>query len=546
MAMTMFETHDVLNQTPPFGDVNLITANRPLLDALKASGVDTEAEGLVAFGEAWGSAERLDIGRLANENPPKLRTHDSRGYRIDAIEFHPAYHLLLRASMEDGLHASTLEEPDTGRAHVARAARLYTAAGVESGHICPITMTHASVAALAASPGRLAEWLPRIRSRDYDSRFIPFWEKTAVTLGMGMTEKQGGTDVRANTTRAAPKSGDEYVLTGHKWFMSAPMCDAFLVLAQATGGLTCFLVPRFRPDGSLNALRLQRLKDKLGNRSNASSEVEFLDAFAWRIGEEGRGVRTIIGMVQLTRLDCAVASAGLVRMGLALAVHHARHRSVFQRRLLDQPAMRMVLADLALESEAMTALALRTAHSFDLQQADDHEAAYARLITPAAKFGICKAAPRLLYEAMECLGGNGYVEESALPRLYREAPVNAIWEGSGNVIALDILRAENREPEVAASVLERLMADVAGLPGASDAARDIVLALQSSDPEAKARFVTERLFALAATAALVRAAPPPIAESYALTRLATPSRMIGANDLGEAVNALLERSFVAI
>ena len=274
---------------------------------------------------------------------------------------------------------------------------------------------------------------------------------------MGMTEKQGGTDVRANTTRAEPRAGDEYALTGHKWFMSAPMCDAFLVLAQAPGGLTCFLVPRFRPEGTLNALRLQRLKDKLGNRSNASSEVEFEDAFAWRIGEEGRGVRTIIEMVQLTRLDCAVASAGLIRMGLALAAHHARHRSAFQKKLIDQPAMRMVLADLALESEAMTALSLQAARSFDLQQADAQEAAYARLVTPAAKFGICKAAPRLIYEAMECLGGNGYVEESALPRLYREAPVNAIWEGSGNVIALDILRAETREPEVATSVLERLM-----------------------------------------------------------------------------------------
>jgi putative acyl-CoA dehydrogenase len=547
MAMHSFDTHDVLNQTPPFGDVNLIATNRPLLDAVKVSGVDAaEAEGLVTFGEAWGSAERFDIGRLANENPPKLRTHDARGYRIDAVEFHPAYHVLLRASMEDGLHAAAWDEPRTGHAHVARAARLYTAAGVESGHICPITMTHASVAALAVSPSRLAEWLPRIRSRDYDSRFIPFWEKTAVTLGMGMTEKQGGTDVRANTTHAAAKAGDEYALTGHKWFMSAPMCDAFLVLAQAPGGLTCFLVPRFRPDGSLNAVRLQRLKDKLGNRSNASSEVEFQEAFAWRIGEEGRGVRTIIGMVQLTRLDCAVASAGLVRMGLALAMHHARHRSVLQKKLIDQPAMRMVLADLALESEAMTALALRAAHSFDVERSDDHEAAYARLVTPAAKFGICKAAPRLLYEAMECLGGNGYVEESALPRLYREAPVNAIWEGSGNVIALDILRAENREPEVAASVLERLMADVAELPGASDAARDIVLALQSSDAEAKARFVAERLFILAATAALARSAPPQITEAYALTRLAAPSRMIGANDLGPAVIPLLERAFVAI
>jgi putative acyl-CoA dehydrogenase len=540
------DTHEVFNQTPPFGEVNLVATNQPLLDVLKAGGVDPEAEGLIAFGAAWGSVERLDIGRLANENPPKLRTHDARGYRIDAVEFHPAYHVLMRASMEDGLHASTWDEPRSGHAHLARAARLYTAAGVESGHVCPITMTHASVAALAAAPNRLVEWLPKIRSREYDSRFLPFWEKTAVTLGMGMTEKQGGTDVRANTTRATPRVGDEYALNGHKWFMSAPMCDAFLVLAQAPGGLTCFLVPRFRPEGTLNALRLQRLKDKLGNRSNASSEVEFEDAFAWRIGEEGRGVRTIIEMVQLTRLDCAVASAGLIRMGLALAVHHARHRSAFQKKLIDQPAMRMVLADLALESEAMTALSLQAARSFDLQQTDAQEAAYARLVTPAAKFGICKAAPRLIYEAMECLGGNGYVEESALPRLYREAPVNAIWEGSGNVIALDILRAETREPEVATSVLERLMEDVRDLPGASDAARDIVLALHSPDAEARARFIAERLFVLAAAAALLRSAPPGIAEAYALTRLAAPSRMIGANDLGAAVNPLLERAVVAI
>ncbi len=544
------DTHEVFNQTPPFGNVNLIAADRALLDALKANGADPEADGLAAFGEAWGTAERLDLGRLANENPPTLHTHDPRGYRIDAVEFHPAYHALMRASMADGLHASTWDASEQGRlasrGHVARAARLHTVSGVESGHVCPMTMTHAAVAALAAAPERLKDWLPRIRSRDYDSRFVPFWEKSSVTLGMGMTEKQGGTDVRANTTRAVSAGGDEYALTGHKWFMSAPMCDAFLVLAQAPGGLTCFLVPRFRPDGTLNALRLQRLKDKLGNRSNASSEVEFDNAFAWRIGEEGRGVRTIINMVQLTRLDCAVASAGLVRMGLSLALHHARHRSVFQKKLIDQPAMRMVLADLALESEAMTALSLRLAKSFDLGQADEHEAAFARLMTPAAKFGICKAAPRLLYEAMESLGGNGYVEESPLPRLYREAPVNAIWEGSGNVIALDILRAENREPEAAASVLERLMADAGELPGASEAARDIVLALQSPDAEARARFVAERMFVLAATAALARSAPPQITEAYALTRLASPARMIGANDPGAAVKPLLDRGLATI
>jgi putative acyl-CoA dehydrogenase len=544
------DTHQVINQTPPFGDVNLITADRPLLDALTANGVENPQERLAAFGQAWGSAERLDLGRLANENAPRLRTHDSRGHRIDAVEFHPAYHAVMRASMADGLHASTWDRADParpiGRGHVERAARLYAVAGVESGHVCPMTMTHAAVAALAGAPSRLADWLPKIRSRDYDPRFIPFWEKSSVTLGMGMTEKQGGTDVRANTTRATPGTGDEYALTGHKWFMSAPMCDAFLVLAQAPGGLTCVLVPRFRPDGSLNALRLQRLKDKLGNRSNASSEVEFDEAFGWRIGEEGRGVRTIINMVQLTRLDCAVASAGLVRMGLSLAHHHARHRTVFQKKLIDQPAMRTVLADLALENEAMTALSLRLAASFDRATEDEDEAAFARFVTPAAKFGICKAAPNLLYEAMECLGGNGYVEESPLPRLYREAPVNAIWEGSGNVIALDLLRAESREPAAAAAVLDRLMAEVAGLPGASDAARDIVLALQSSNPEAGARLIASCLFALAATAALVRSAPREIAETYALTRLAAPARMVGANDLGAAVKPLLERVFMPI
>jgi putative acyl-CoA dehydrogenase len=544
------DTHAVFNQTPIFADVNLVAGDRSLLDALKAGAVDPDQEGLTAFGQAWGSGERLEYARLANENPPRLRTHDSRGYRIDAVEFHPAYHALMRASMADGLHSSTWDDEAAnnpgGRGHAARAARLYAVSQVESGHVCPMTMTHASVAALAAAPNRLDVWLPKIRSRDYDPRFIPFWDKTSVTLGMGMTEKQGGTDVRANTTQAKPVSGDEYELTGHKWFMSAPMCDAFLVLAQATGGLTCFLVPRFRPDGSVNTLRLQRLKDKLGNRSNASSEVEFGRAFAWRVGEEGRGVRTIINMVQLTRLDCAVSSAGLVRMGLALAFHHAQHRSAFQRKLVDQPAMRMVLADLALESEAMTALALRLAASFDHAGADEREAALARLVTPAAKFGICKAAPRLVYEAMECLGGNGYVEESPLPRLYREAPVNAIWEGSGNVIALDILRAESREPEAAALVLDSLMADVEGLPGANDAARDIVLALQSGEPEGKACFIADRLYALAATAALRRSAPSEIAEAYALTRLASPARTIGANDLGNAVKPLLDRVFVPI
>jgi putative acyl-CoA dehydrogenase len=318
------------------------------------------------------------------------------------------------------------------------------AAQVETGHLCPITMTRAAVAALAAEPPLIAKLMPKIMSRRYDSSFRPWWEKTGITLGMGMTEKQGGTDVRANRTRAE-SVGQGYAISGDKWFMSAPMCDAFLVLAQAAGGLTCVLMPRFRPDGSVNALHFQRLKDKLGNRSNASSEVEFADAFAWRVGEEGRGVRTIINMVQLTRLDCAIASAGLMRMALAQAIHHARYRTVFQKHLADQPMMRTVLADMALEVEAATALVMRLARSFDLAASDPREAMRARLLTPAVKYWVCKSAPGFIYEAMECLGGNGYVEESLLPRLYREAPVNAIWEGSGNVMCLDVLRALARD-----------------------------------------------------------------------------------------------------
>ena len=542
------DTHAVLNQTPPLIDFNLVTSCPPLRDALKANGSDPDSEALAALGKDWGEAGRFELARLANENPPKLRTHDPRGFRADVVEFHPAYHALMQASIADGLHASTWDDADTdateGEGHVARAARFFTVAQVESGHLCPVTMTHASVAALAASPQRLTEWLPRIRSRTYDPRFIPFWEKDGVTLGMGMTERQGGTDVRANTTAAERIGADEYRITGHKWFMSAPMCDAFLVLAQAPGGLTCFLMPRFRPDGRVNALRFQRLKDKLGNRSNASSEVEFAGAFAWRIGEEGRGVRTIIAMVQLTRLDCALASAVIVRMALALAVHHARHRSVFQRKLIDQPAMRAVLADIALEVEAMTALCMRLAASFDRAASDESEAGFSRIITPAAKFLVCKAAPGLVYECMECLGGNGYVEESPLPRLYREVPVNAIWEGSGNVMALDILRAAGREPEDAAGVLETLADDADGLAGASEAARDILLALHAPEAESRARFAAERLATLAAAAALSRSAPPEIAEAYARTRLLSPRRTLGAHDLSDSTNALLDRALM--
>ncbi|MFH1556950.1 MAG: acyl-CoA dehydrogenase family protein [Pseudomonadota bacterium] len=522
----------VFNQPPPFADVNLIAADTPLREAAGLA-----AGELLPFGAEWGSQARLALGRHANENPPRLRTHDPQGRRLDLVEFHPAYHALMGHSHAAGLAHSTW----AGGSHVARAARLFVIAQVEAGHVCPLTMTHAAPAALAAAPTLLAEWLPRITAGPYDSRFVPFWEKSSVTLGMGMTEKQGGTDVRANITRAEVIGGDDYEITGHKWFFSAPMSDAFLVLAQANGGLTCFLVPRFRPDGAVNALHLQRLKDKLGNRSNASSEVEFARAFAWRVGEEGRGVPTIIEMVQLTRLDCAVSSAGLMRMALALAVHHARHRTVFGKRLIDQPAMTAVLADLALESEAATALAFRLALSFDRAKDDPLEVARARLLTPAVKFSVCKAAPGFIYEAMEALGGNAYVEESPLPRLYREAPVNAIWEGSGNVMALDLLRAAARDATATRAVISALAQEAREVPGALEAARDIADSLTGEHLESRARSIAERLAALAAAAALAAHAPGALAHAFGTTRLMHPRALFGANPIAEPAR-LLDRA----
>ncbi len=460
------------NQPPPYVDVDLFASDRPLRDAVNANGGEAETEALGAFGRRWGTAEMADLARQANENPPKLKSFDARGFRRDTVEFHPAYHRFMSESVSAGLHASTWTgdaEPAPPPAQVTRAARFYMAAQVETGHLCPLTMTRAAVGALRVEPAVASKLIPKIVSREYDARFRPWWEKTGITLGMGMTERQGGTDVRTNTSRAE-SAGAGYSITGSKWFMSAPMCDAFLVLAQAPGGLTCFLMPRFRPDGGVNGLHFQRLKDKLGNRSNASSEVEFADAFAWRVGEEGRGVRTIINMVQLTRLDCAIASAGIMRMALAQALHHARHRTVFQKHLADQPMMQTVLADMAIEVEAAAALVLRLCRSFDHAERDAREAARARLLTPAVKYWVCKSAPAFIYEAMECLGGNGYVEESVLPRLYREAPVNAIWEGSGNVMCLDVLRSLAHDGEGARAVLEDLARDTAGLPGAREAA----------------------------------------------------------------------------
>jgi len=533
---------ELANQSPPYEDVDLFASDRPLQDAVACNGGGAEAEALAAFGRRCGSAASFELGRQANVHPPQLEVLDPQGFRRDTVEFHPAYHDLMAESVGEGLCASTWTaeaRPAPPPAQVLRAARFYMAAQVETGHLCPLTMTRAAVAALTAEPTLAAMVAPKILTRRYDRRFVPWWEKEGITLGMGMTERQGGTDVRTNTSRAMP-AGEGHLITGHKWFMSAPMCDFFLVLAQAPGGLTCFLMPRFRPDGSVNALHFQRLKDKLGNRSNASSEVEFAEAFAWRVGEEGRGVRTIIQMVQLTRLDCAIASAGLMRMALAQALHHTRHRIVFQKRLVDHPMMAGVLADMALEAEAAVALVMRLCRSFDLTSSDPREAARARLLTPAVKFWICKRAPAFVYEAMECLGGNGYVEESLLPRLYREAPVNAIWEGSGNVMGLDVLRAATHDGAQAA--LDALAEDAAGLPGVREARALIGQALAAG--EAQARLAVERLALLAAAGALRASAPASVAELFARTRLNGPSGvMLGTSDIKPAeIDALLARA----
>ncbi len=548
MTVSGRSTHEVFNQSPPYVDVDLFGLDLPLQTAVAANGAASDAVALSAFGKHWGTAMMFDRARLANEHKPVLKAFDAQGFRQDFVEFHPSYQRFMTESIEAGMTAMTWNA-DGKRAEapseVARAVRYYMVAQIENGHMCPVTMTRAAIGALAANPALLSQVMPKIASRQYDPSFAPWTEKSGMTIGMGMTEKQGGTDVRANTTLAEP-FGDDYLITGHKWFMSAPMCDAFLVLAQAQGGLTCFLMPRFTPDGALNELRFQRLKNKLGNASNASSEVEFDNAFAWRVGEEGKGVRTIIEMVQLTRLDCAISSAGMMRMALAQAISHTRHRTVFQRQLSDQPLMGTVLADLALESEAALAVTMRLCRSYDRASTDPHEAARARTLTPVVKYWVCKTAPGFVYEAMECLGGNGYVEDGVLARLYREAPVNAIWEGSGNVVCLDLLRALARDGEVAGAVLEALARQTFDLPGCAEAVKFVAQVLAGPSHEAHARAAVERLAQLAAVAALQESAPD-VAAIFARARLENRcGRTYGALELDvNATKLLLERALPA-
>jgi putative acyl-CoA dehydrogenase len=491
-----------------------------------------------------GSAQTLAWGRDANRHEPELAAFDRFGHRIDEIAFHPAWHALMALSMEHAVHALPWREPRRG-AHVARTAMHAILSQVEAGHACPITMTFACVPSLRAEPAVAQEWEPRVLATHYDARSRPAADKTAATIGMAMTEKQGGSDVRANTTRAHPLGGDEYELVGHKWFCSAPMSDAFLTLAKtrAEAAPTCFLVPRWRPDGSRNPFAIQRLKDKLGNRSNASSEIEYRGTFARRVGPEDRGVRTILAMVHHTRLDCVSGSTGLMRMALAQAVHHARHRAAFGRRLAEQPLMRNVLADLALEVEAATALSLRLARAYDLAAEDPAERAFARIATAVGKYWVCKRAPSAIGEAMECLGGNGYVEEAMLARLYREAPVNAIWEGSGNVICLDVLRAIAREPDA----LPALLSEIALARGAhrafDDALRDLERALADrADAETRARDLVERLALLLEASVLARGAPAAVADAFCASRLASGARLFGALPPSVDLAALLARA----
>jgi putative acyl-CoA dehydrogenase len=548
MTRASFATHDVFNQSPPFEDINLFKLDQPLVDAVHMNAGPALDDELTEFGAHWGSAEMAWRGRIANENKPKLRLFDDKGFRRDEIEFHPAYHELMARSVHAGLHNSTWTAKGHAAGHgseVIRAAKFFIAAQVETGHLCPITMTRAAVGALAADPALLGQIMPILGTRTYDPTFAPWDGKRGMTIGMGMTEKQGGTDVRTNTTRAE-RVGDAYRITGHKWFMSAPMSDAFLVLAQAQGGLTCFFMPRFTPDGRVNEIHFQRLKDKLGNRSNASSEVEFTGAYALRLGEEGRGIPTIISMVSLTRQDCAIASAGLMRSGLAHALHHVRHRSVFQKRLVDQPLMQSVLADMALHVEASTALVMRLCRSFDQASVDAGEAARLRLLTPIVKYWACKSCPGFLCEAMETLGGNGYVEEGIIARHYREAPVNAIWEGSGNVMCLDMLRAWVREREAAQMVLQMLAEETKGLSGAAEALAFVETKLRTADCERLSRLIVEKLALVAAGAAL-NAVHPKHAELFMHTRLTEAhGDFYGARDLSDDDSrSLLKRALPA-
>jgi len=548
-----WRTHEVANQPPPLQGRDVFSDNTPLVEATEREGASWVRERASALGRFVGGEPQQLWGRQANENKPVLHTHDRYGHRIDEVELHPSWHQLMRMGVEHELHSLPWTSDDPA-AHTARAALYMTAMQAEAGFCCPITMTFAVVPALRAQPKLAAEWEPLVTATTYDPRQVPAAEKGSAIAGMAMTEKQGGSDVRANTTTATPLNGGgagaEYELTGHKWFCSAPMSDIFLVLAQTPDGLSCFLLPRILPDGSRNAFHIQRLKDKLGNHSNASSEIELHGAWAQMVGEPGRGVPTIIEMVGHTRLDCVIGAAAGMRAGVVNATHHAAHRSAFGKTLIDQPLMRNVLADLCLESEASTALAMRLSRAYDeaandaREGIDDSDAQlFKRIATAVGKYWTCKRAPNHAFEAMECLGGNGYVEESGMPRLYREAPLASIWEGSGNVISLDVLRALGRAPRS----LEVFLAEVEQAQGADPRLDAHVERLKArfTDPatlESRARRVVEDMALALEGSLLVRNAPPAVSEAFCAARLGGDGGLeYGTLPAGSDFEAIIER-----
>jgi putative acyl-CoA dehydrogenase len=527
-------THEVFNQPQPLVDYNLLEGNQGLRSALGFNAPRLDTQPLLTLGRVLGSAPMQQHARLANVHTPQLHSHDRFGRRVDEVEFHPSYHALMEAAVEAGLHGVPWASPHPNpppegegalSPHVLRAAGFMLFTELEPSILCPISMTYAVTPALRANSAVFRDWGPKLTNHAYDPALKPWNEKAGLTMGMGMTEKQGGSDVRANTTRAEPDGqdgwGDRFRVTGHKWFFSAPMCDAFLVLAQTAAGLSCLFLPRVLPDGSRNAIRIQRLKDKLGNKANASSEVEFHDAMAWLVGEEGRGVPQILEMGTMTRLDCALGTSGLMRQALSIALNHASQRQAFGKRLIAQPLMRNVLADLALESEAATALAIRLARAFD-RQGDAHEAAMARLLTPIAKFWICKRGSHFAQEAMECLGGNGYVEEGGqgiMARIYREMPLNSIWEGAGNIMALDLLRAL-RKADAAAALAQELAPAKGTHPALDRLAATLPTRVEEMATEIEARRLAQDVALAVQAALLCQTAPPAVFSAFCDSRLA--------------------------
>ncbi|MBW3605471.1 MAG: acyl-CoA dehydrogenase family protein [Actinobacteria bacterium] len=548
-SASRWSTHEVINQPPPLLGWD-VAAYPPLLEALECAGAGWYADELHRLGRLAGGAQAQGWAVDADTNPPVLRTHDRAGHRIDEVDYHPAYHQLMTMIIDAGLTGGPWtagfapDDAAPGAAHAARAAGFFVWCHTELGHGCPASMTHAVIPALRAAPELASQWEPGLVSRVYDPTLTPPATKPGLTAGMAMTEKQGGSDVRANTTAAQPTADDMWRLTGHKWFCSAPMSDVFLVLARAPGGLTCFLLPRVLPDGTRNAVRIQRLKDKLGNRANASSEVEFADALAWRLGDEGRGISTIIEMVVATRVDCVIGAALTTRHAVAHAVHHVQHREAFGHRLVEQPAMTNVVADLAAEAEAMTAVAVRLAAAFGRAQAgDERERLFARLAVPVSKYWTTKRSVAAVAEALECLGGNGYVEESGLPRLYREAPLYSIWEGAGNVQVLDVLRAVVRTPDAVDIFLEEV-----GLAAGGDARLDAAVAElrrelhDDAQLEYRARRVSGLMAAVLQGSLLVRHAPAAVADAWCATRLDGGHDLFGTLPEGSDTSVLLDRA----